>query len=191
VDLVTMQGGAQRFIDLRTNAGQQGAMLLPAGKVAMHFDANSQPTVWQRSMPQTNHGVGLMPKPPGGTDTTYQGGPAYIVPTGAKNPEAAVRFMEFFLSKENELRVADAFEAVPVSKTVAQSTDYLGKAPERKVYVQLALGAKWVPVVPGAARILTLHSQFMNDAISGAKSPREALNWAQAEIQKVLDEFVK
>ena len=24
-------------------------MLLPAGKVAMHFDANSQPSVWQRS----------------------------------------------------------------------------------------------------------------------------------------------
>ena len=94
--------------------------------------------------------------------------------------------MEFFLTKENELRIADAYEAVPVSKPVAQSNEYLNKAPERKVYVQLALGAKWVPVVPGAAQILTLHSQFTRDAINGAKSPREALGWAQAEIQKVL-----
>jgi ABC-type glycerol-3-phosphate transport system substrate-binding protein len=99
--------------------------------------------------------------------------------------------MEFFLSKENELRIADAYEAVPVSRTVSQGAEYQGKKPERKVYTQLALGAKWVPVVPGAARILTLHGQFMNDAISGAKSPREALGWAQSEIQKVLDEFVK
>jgi ABC-type glycerol-3-phosphate transport system substrate-binding protein len=166
-------------------------MLLPAAKVAMHFDANSQPSVWQRSIPQTNHGTGLIPKPAGGKDTTYQGGPSYIVPTGARNPDAAVRFTEFFLSKENELRLADAYEAVPVSKTVSQSNEYLNKAPERKVYVQLALGAKWVPVVPAAAQILTLHSQFTADAISGTKSPREALGWAQAEIQKVLDQYVR
>jgi multiple sugar transport system permease protein len=191
VDFVRAQGGSQRFAEFRTNAGTQGAMLLPAGKVAMHFDANSQPTVWQRSMPQTNHGTGLLPKPPGGKDTTYQGGPSYVIPTGAKNPEAAVRFMEFFLTKENELRIADAYEAVPVSKTVSQSNEYLSKAPERKVYVQLALGAKWVPVVPGAAQILTLHGQFTADAISGTKSPRDALNWAQTEIQKVLDQYVR
>jgi multiple sugar transport system permease protein len=191
VDFVRTQGGSQRFAEFRTNAGTQGAALLPAGKVAMHFDANSQPTVWQRSMPQTNHGTGLLPKPPGGKDTTYQGGPSYVIPTGAKNPEAAVRFMEFFLTKENELRIADAYEAVPVSKTVSQSNEYLSKAPERKVYVQLALGAKWVPVVPGAAQILTLHGQFTADAISGTKSPRDALNWAQAEIQKVLDQYVR
>jgi multiple sugar transport system substrate-binding protein len=191
VDFVRTQGGAQRFADFRTNAGTQGPMLLPAAKVAMHFDANSQPSVWQRSIPQTNHGTGLIPKPAGGKDTTYQGGPSYIVPTGARNPDAAVRFTEFFLSKENELRLADAYEAVPVSKTVSQSNEYLNKAPERKVYVQLALGAKWVPVVPAAAQILTLHSQFTADAISGTKSPREALGWAQAEIQKVLDQYVR
>jgi multiple sugar transport system substrate-binding protein len=191
VDFVRTQGGNQRLTEFRTNAGPQGTMLLPAGKVAMHTDANSQPSVWQRSMPQTDHGTGLIPKPPEGRDTTYQGGPSYVIPTGAKNPEAAVRFMEFFLTKENELRIADAYEAVPASKTVSQSNEYLSKAPERKVYVQLALGAKWVPVVPGAAQILTLHQQFTLDAINETKSPREALGWAQAEIQKVLDQYVR
>ncbi|HVG97956.1 MAG TPA: extracellular solute-binding protein [Chloroflexota bacterium] len=191
VDLVRTQGGAQRFADFRTNAGPQGAMLLPAGKVAMHFDANSQASVWQRAMSQTNHAAGLIPKPPGGKDTTYQGGPSYVVPTGAKHPDNAIRFMEFFLRKENELRLADAFEAVPVSKTVAQSNEYLSKAPERKVYVQLALGAKWVPVVPGAAQILTVHSQFTADALNGTKSPRDALAAGQAEVQRILDQYVK
>jgi multiple sugar transport system substrate-binding protein len=191
VDLVRTQGGAQRFVEFRTNAGTQGAMLLPAAKVAMHFDANSQASVWQRAMPQTNHATGLIPKPPGGKDTTYQGGPSYVIPTGAKNPDAAVRFMEFFLRKENELRLADAFEAVPVSKTVSQSNEYLSKSPERKVYVQLALGAKWVPVVPGAAQILTVHGQFTADALNGVKSPRDALAWGQVEVQRILDQYIR
>ncbi len=191
VEFIRSQGGLQRFTEFRTNAGQQGTMLLPAGKVAMHFDANSQPAIWRQSMPQTNHAVGLIPKPPGGQDTTYQGGPAYIIPSGAKNVTAAVRFMEYFMSRENELRTCNAFDSVPTSKALTQSTDYLSKAPERKVYAQLALGAKWVPVVPGASDILSIHLQFTADALNGVKSPLEALTWAQTEIQKVLDKYNK
>jgi multiple sugar transport system permease protein len=191
VDFVKTQGGLQRFTEFRTNAGPQGAVLLPAGKVAMHFDANSQPAIWRQSVPETNYGVDLLPKPPGGQDTTYQGGPSYIVPAGARNATAALRFMEYFMSRENELRTANAFGSVPTSKTVAQSNEYLSKAPERKVYTQLALGAKWVPVVPGAQEILTIHQQFTADALNAVKSPLEALSWAQAEIQKVLDKYIK
>lgn len=67
------------------------------------------------------------------------------------------------------------------------SEAYLSKDPVRKVYAQLALGGKWVPVVPGGAAILKLHAHLMTDALTGAKSPHDALTAAQTAIQQVLD----
>lgn len=85
------------------------------------------------------------------------------------------------------MRWADGIGAVPESKSVLASDAYRSKDPVRKIYAQLALGGKWVPVVPGGADILKLHGQLMTDALTGAKSPHDALTAAQTAIQQVLD----
>ncbi|MGI8914102.1 MAG: hypothetical protein ACR2JY_10060 [Chloroflexota bacterium] len=42
-------------------------------------------------------------------------------------------------------------------------------------------------IVRGGVEILKLHSQLMTDALTGAKSPHDALTAAQTAIQQVLD----
>jgi multiple sugar transport system substrate-binding protein len=189
LEFITAQGGIERYTEFRDALSPNDrATLLPVGKVAAHLDYHGLPVRWKQIVSETNHGTGLIPKPAGGKDTTYQGGPTHVVPTGAKNPQAGIRFLEHLSSRETELRWADTNGAVPTSIATCQSEAYLGKQPERKIFVQLGLNAKWVPCVPGAADILKVHSQFINEALSGQKSPREAITWAQTEIQRILDE---
>lgn len=192
VDFVTMQGGWQRYLDFTKGfSKEQGQAALPEGKISAHLDYQGEVTnIWKPAMPNFSpdlFGAGLIPKPPNGKDTTYQGGPAYVIPTGAKNATDAFHFLEYISTAANQVRWADGTGAVPESKSVLASDAYRSKDPVRKIYAQLALGGKWVPVVPGGADILKLHGQLMTDALTGAKSPHDALTAAQTAIQQVLD----
>jgi multiple sugar transport system substrate-binding protein len=192
VDFVQMQGGWQHYLDFTKGFSPQAKQAaLPEGKISSHLDYQGEVTaIWKPAVPNFSpdvYGAGLIPKPPNGKDTTYQGGPTYVIPTGAKNPTDSFHFLEYISTAANQVRWADGEGAVPTSKSVLASDAYLSKDPVRKIYSQLALGGKWVPVVPGGADILKLHSQLMTDALTGAKSPHDALTAAQTAIQQVLD----
>ena len=192
VDFVKMQGGWQHYQDfIKGLSPQAQKAALPEGKIASHLDYQGEVSaIWKPAVPNFSpdvYGAGLIPKPPDGKDTTYQGGPTYVIPTGAKNPSDAFHFLEYISTAANQVRWADGPGAVPTSKSALASDAYLSKDPVRKIYAQLALGGKWVPVVPGGAEILKLHGQLMTDALSGAKSPHDALTAAQTAIQVVLD----
>jgi ABC-type glycerol-3-phosphate transport system substrate-binding protein len=192
VGFVQAQGGWQRYLDFTKGLSPQAQKAaLPEGKISSHLDYQGEvDNIWKPAVPNFSpdvYGAGLIPKPPNGKDTTYQGGPTYVIPTGAKNPTDSFRFLEYISTAANQVRWADGEGAVPTSKSVLASDAYLSKDPVRKIYAQLALGGKWVPVVPGGADILKLHSQLMTDALTGAKSPHDALTAAQTAIQQVLD----
>jgi multiple sugar transport system substrate-binding protein len=196
VDFVKMQGGWQHYQDFVKGLSPQAQKAaLPEGKIASHLDYQGEVSaIWKPAVPNFSpdvYGAGLIPKPPDGKDTTYQGGPTYVIPTGAKNPSDAFHFLEYISTAANQVRWADGPGAVPTSKSVLASDAYLSKDPVRKIYAQLALGGKWVPVVPGGADILKLHSQLMTDALTGAKSPHDALTAAQTAIQVVLDKNMR
>jgi len=123
VDLVKLQGGMSRFNDfvkgLSTNARSAA---LPACKIVSHLDYQGEPTnIWKPAWPSLtidNYGNGLIPKPPKGKDTTYQGGPTEVIPTPAKNPQDAIHFMEYLNTPANQVRWAEGIGAVPTSKSV-------------------------------------------------------------------------
>jgi len=135
--------------------------------------------------------LGLFPFP--GVD--YKGKfhqPVYVgwgnplaISTNCKHPDIAFKFIAYTHSKEVQGRLGAW--AMPVNKSVLE-TSYKKDFPDRYKFVKMALPyeLRIVPDILQWNEFDHIIQQAMNAALLGLKSPKEALDWGQAEMAKAL-----
>jgi multiple sugar transport system substrate-binding protein len=133
----------------------------------------------------------VMPFPEfeGGGKAGILGGHNWVISTYSKNPGAALKFVDFYLSDEFQIEKFDKFSLAP---TVAAAYDDPGIQKKYKFAADLkeAVGqAKSRPVSPVYPQVSQAIYKNVNEALSGRVSPEQALKNAQSEMDKALATF--
>ena len=114
----------------------------------------------QLGLPSPEFGVCPLPPPPGGRSRAgWVNGNFFVIPTGAKCPQGAWEFIQFWIGLANPEPAAETCAAggwIPVSQEVVETArfqQYLDENPLFRPFVDLAQSPHQfpVPIVPGAA----------------------------------------
>jgi ABC-type glycerol-3-phosphate transport system substrate-binding protein len=138
--------------------------------------------------PNVKFGFTTYPLPPNGRRTSFGGVHTFVIGAGSKLADAAWLFLEHFLSDENNLRFADAYDRVPVRQSVANSAAYQRNDPFRKLTADEMLGRKWLIPAPGAADMRADIMNVVTDILDKGIPIVDALANAQRLIQAKLDQ---
>lgn len=157
-----------------------------ANKVAMWVNTPTEFTKVRDYAPDKNYGVALLPAlEEGSGHHSWGGGFSVEIPYGAKNPEASWEFVKFITSKESQVywasQVYDTVANIEASKDPSLMDNPVFKialeAMPETVVTQDRLTA------PGASDIVL---PYLDEIILGDKTPKEALDEAQAQVEQLI-----
>lgn len=163
-----------------TKFGNAGAAFSNGG-LAMILESTSFIGRLATSDPDLAYMTGEVPHPQGGANGTWSGGPALVIPRGAKNPMEAAKFLEYVARPQSQLRRYLEAAAIPAERealfeAIAQ-TDHL---PTRRLFEQLPVAhgrpPLWVPIVNGL-------TGAQNKVLDGIAPPAAALEDAQRLLE--------
>lgn len=102
--ILKAQGGWPALEKAQTGITPQYRLFLQ-NSVSYYYDTFSNKAQnFAKEAPDFKFGFMDYPKPPNGKTANYAGGWAMCIPKGAKNPDAAFRFMEYLYSPEIDLK---------------------------------------------------------------------------------------
>jgi len=108
---------------------------------------------WKKFAPDTDYGVTLMPVPKEGTDsTTWAGGWSAVIPQGAKNPEGAWKFLQYFSGEPGQRLYVTETAHLPTINTLLKDASLFEDENHRFFADQLLPTAKNRPPLPVGAR---------------------------------------
>jgi ABC-type glycerol-3-phosphate transport system substrate-binding protein len=193
VKLYNMQGGYPRI--QRFNAAFTGAQQ-PAtftnGRVTFYYDAYTTRTLFfQKNAPNLDFSFITYPVPPNGKRANYGGGWANVLASGAKNPDAAWAFLEFISQDENNLKLVDRYDQLPIRVKTAQSEKWHKNDPFRKLAADEIPYRKFVIAAPGGADCLPIQATMVNNIIQGKVSVTDGLKDGQDQMQQIIDKFAR
>lgn len=186
--------GREALIAKRTSFGYGSQHGFLSGRLSMIAQKSSFIQELEKFAPDLEYGVAPFPVPEGGHKAVVSGSVWIGIPAGAANPEAAWKYIQYYTSAPTQIRAAEyaaekhlaAF--FPANVAAAHSPVVMSQ-PHMNVFVESMAFARSSTVIPLA------HSQFWRayqeawDAVMrGAKTPNEALDEAQATVQKALDD---
>jgi multiple sugar transport system substrate-binding protein len=127
-----------------------------------------------------------MPAGDGGSSRAQSGIFISGISTSAPNRDNAIRFMEWYLREDTQVRVARS-GAVPVRTSALEDTEAQSENPILEtVSQQLASGLATFPRSPDLFRIFDLMSPKLNAALIGG-SVGESLNEAASDVSEFLE----
>jgi multiple sugar transport system substrate-binding protein len=148
------------------------------GKLAMLVtDADTYPQVVKGKYPI---GIAKMPAGPAGAKP-LAGSWSYSISKYSKNKEAAWLFMQYIASKE-AMPAYEKAGGIPPRLSTLQESDN----PLFKVVAESLQDAKGLPKVPNYLELEDAISRAIADALLGKKSPQEALDGAQSELEGLV-----
>jgi multiple sugar transport system substrate-binding protein len=195
LDTYELQGGVDPVDEfskaLVPGPGQDIFML---GKLGMEVNGDWMPPNFARYAPDLQWGIGAIPIPEGGQASNYNGGHAWVIPRGAKNPDQAWELIEWMLKPESQLKAGLGENTIPARQAVAESTDYLEGEPKanselRKLFVEQFKVSKWVPVIPGVGEIFASNQRAFDAVMHKVSTPEEATKTMADECQGILDNW--
>jgi len=133
----------------------------------------------------------VMPFPQfeGGGKAAILGGHNFVISAYSKNPAAALKLTDFFISPEVQKTEFTDYSLAPTLASVYDDPDVIKKyafAPELKASVAQAQARPVSPVYPQISQAIY---ENVNAALSGKSSPADALKTADDQINKALATF--
>jgi multiple sugar transport system substrate-binding protein len=111
---------------------------------------------------------------------------SYGVPTAAKSQAAALAFIRFALSEDEQVKFAVASKNVPMLKA-AQKNAAIGSDPILPKFVECARYAPEASLaIPAFSRMVTILARVVQEALFKRMTPEAALNAAATEVQGLL-----
>ncbi|WP_134687222.1 sugar ABC transporter substrate-binding protein [Brevibacillus migulae] len=165
------------------NLNQQDvAVQFSAGKAAMMVNGP-----WQIPFLQKEGKVkwGVVPLPSNKQGGTILGGEDWAITSTSKNKEMAWDFLKFTQEPENILAFAKAMGYVPSRKDLIQDS-YWQNDPILKAFadgMEFAKARAYGPEYPKASVAM---QEMMQQVITGAKSPQDAVKEADAKIKPLI-----
>ena len=189
--------GREALFEKRASFGYGTQHGFLSGELSMIEQKSSFVEEIRKFAPDLDYGCSQFPSPPGKAPVTTLG-PVWVgIPRGAKHPEEAWEFIKFFTSDETQLRAAkysienNEVGFFPANIEVARSPIQL-TVPCMPVFLESMETAHSPTVVPLAhVTFWREYGKAWDLAIRGIKSPREALEEAEREIQKALDSQIE
>ncbi len=140
----------------------------------------------QKNLPNLNFGVCLIPKPEKGNFSSFAGGEFLVVSKKCKNPEAALKFVQYLIRKENSLKLCKSIgSAIPSAKGSEQDPYYQNNKSLLVFQEQLKF-AQTSPATPKWVYIEEIIEKTVEQVMYDKKTPSQALDGAKIEIDKIL-----
>ena len=122
------------------------------------------------------------------TSATVNGGMALSVTADSANPEEAWRYIEFLSSPEVQKTYSK--NALPIWISLFSDPDIIAQAPE--LMEVSAEQYKYIinrPLVPFYSETSKIMSRELQTALTGGKTPEQALADAEAEVLKIAEQY--
>ena len=122
------------------------------------------------------------------TSATINGGMALSIPADSKHPDAAWKYIEYLSSPEVQKRYAK--NALPIWISTFTDPEIVALQPE--LLEVSADQYKYIvnrPLVPFYSETSKIMSRELQAALTGGKSPEQALADAEAEITKIAEQY--
>lgn len=214
VDLYKDAGGYQQVLAFQS--GFQGGILDPllSGKVAMKLDGYWNMPIYAQFGRDVDFGVAPPPVSPrllskGQKTVSWSGGWSYAIPFNAKHKDAAWELIRFMMSDrgwdiriKSEKEIADA-QGRPFIPPMISIKDLFEKylayfvtdnpqiPPKIKkgclVFMDLLPFSRFRPITPVGQILWNRHVMAMDEACHLKKTPKEALDYGTAIVQKELN----
>ncbi|TBL73892.1 ABC transporter substrate-binding protein [Paenibacillus thalictri] len=193
-----MTGYAQKY-DISTLTGfsnavaQTGLEPFWTGRVGFVFHGNWILSGAPQYKPDFEWGVAPMPSATGSPSMSWVGGNAFVIPKGAKNREAAWRFVKFVAHKEGNLLWAGRpnGRGLITSMPAVNAQLKLYEDAKLRVFLDLLATARTRPVSPVASFYWAEMYRIRDLALNGKGSPaallKEAKKNTDAELQKLYE----
>ena len=141
--------------------------------------------------PPFDFGVGKAPYPSDGVPATNLGGEqAMVFDNSDAESKAATDFLAWFLEPEQVTSWSETTGMLPVTNSVATSTDYLDwvntTEPRLLPYVEQMADAHARPNTPLYPKISLAFAQEIETALSGQASVEDALTNAEKAVNDVI-----
>ncbi len=180
-----------------TNREVGASSMIRQGRYGLMMDGQWRVPQLDEADPPLDYGVAPLPSPPGGRKNAgWVNGNFFLVPRNATNPRGAMAFVKFwsgFDGHESEAAVTAASGGwVPASPHVVREPAFqafLARHPRFRTFVELAESPNQfpTPAVPVQSFYYERLNRAAEEALSLEKSPRQALDDCQRDVQARLD----
>lgn len=132
--------------------------------------------------------VGIMPLPafPGGQSAATLGGFQLGVNRYTRHPEASEKLVKFLASPEAQKALALTIGYKPTRKAVYNDKELIKEQPFTASLFEIFLKVRPRPVTPYYMQITQVLQTEFSAALSGGRTPGDALNSAQRQITQIL-----
>ena len=166
--------GAPNLIQTQFQGGKTAAIIDGPWKAASLKEA------------KVNYGVATIPTLPNGKEyAAFGGGKAWVIPTGAKNPEVAQKFVDFLTSTDQQKAFYDTTNEVPAN---TEAREYaVGKNDElTAAVVKQFQAAQPMPNISEMSTVWDPAKTMLFDAVSGKKDAKTAADDAVKLIKDTI-----
>lgn len=184
-----------------TNRETGASSMILDGRYGMMMDGQWRIPELDRSKPPLDYGVVPLPFPKGGKPNAgWVNGNFFVVPRGCRNPLGAWEFMKFwsgFGGNERHAAItATSGGWIPASRKVVVEPafqDFLEQHPKFRIFVELADSPDQIPTppVPIQSYFFERLNRAAEEALSLSKTPKQALDDTNKDIQRRLDNVLK
>jgi multiple sugar transport system substrate-binding protein len=130
-------------------------------------------------------GVAPIPHAPGQKSAATLGGWGFGIAKGAKNPEAAWKFIAFATAEEQQKRFHFANGDIPSRRALYSDPEMLKANPHFPDLLKALLAARPRPMHPKYAQMSAAIQSAVSRALTGQQAPADALRDAAARLRQV------
>jgi multiple sugar transport system substrate-binding protein len=163
------------------NGGNQNRDLFAEGVVAQFQSGSYVIKPILAVDPDMDFGFGMIPAPEGKSPAAVLGGWAYVIPSSAKEKDAAWSFIEFLAEPDNMAHYTDTF---PPTRTAMQNPKF--SAPEFEMFIDMLPYARATPPIPGWPQMTAILQREVQAILLGQKTAQDAMDDAAAAMSSLL-----
>jgi multiple sugar transport system substrate-binding protein len=155
------------------------------GRVAMTVSGDWTLAQIAQFAPDLDYGVTYIPVPEGNPVTSWSAGWSLVVPTGAKHPEEAFRFMKYMTGPDGQRVYVQTTKHLPTWASLLDEADlYEG---DHQFLRGLLPESASLPPVPAGAAYWDALTTAQEQVTLNVKQPAEALQEATDRMQPILE----
>jgi len=128
----------------------------------------------------------MLPSFPKGTHASTLGGWQLGINRYSKHPEASERLIQFLTSPESQKLLARSIGYKPTRKALYTDKDLVREQPFIASLYEIFMKARPRPVSPYYMMMTQVMQPEFSAALSGIKTPEEALRSAQKQIEHIM-----
>lgn len=141
--------------------------------------------------PDFEYGVAPFPAPPGGRPkVAYMNGSFWAIPSAAKHPDQAFVFLNWLTAPHQAARFAASLSNIPPKAAALDDPAFRDNMlPNMSVYLDMLQNGYvyYFPMLPIGLFYLDELNQALSAVQSGRKTPQEALDDVQANVERELE----